>query len=161
MKYVDSKVTFREIPDEITLCINISNCPYRCRGCHSKELWKDVGTELTFSELNKLLSKNKGVTCIVFMGGDRNLNRLLELLIYVKIYYPNVKTAWYTGRKDIPLFNFPMNILDYIKLGPYIKELGPLDNPNTNQRLYQLDKLDKLFLGYKDITYKFWKNGRN
>ena len=38
LKYVDSQITFREIPDEITLCINISNCPFRCKGCHSKEL---------------------------------------------------------------------------------------------------------------------------
>ena len=28
LKYVDSKVVFAEIPDEITLAINISNCPY-------------------------------------------------------------------------------------------------------------------------------------
>ena len=26
--------------------------------------------------------------------------------------------------------------LDYIKIGPYIKELGGLDNPNTNQKFY-------------------------
>ncbi len=28
LKYVDTKVTFSEILSEITLCINISNCPY-------------------------------------------------------------------------------------------------------------------------------------
>lgn len=158
MKYVDFEVTFREIPDEITLCINISNCPFKCEGCHSKELWKDIGKELTISELSRLLSKNKGVTCISFMGGDKELDSLLNLLIYVKDSYPNVKTAWYTGRKDVPLFGFPLFFLDYIKLGPYIKERGPLDNKSTNQRLYKLEQLDKLFTGFIDITYKFWKN---
>ena len=28
LKYVDTLVTFSEIPDEISLCINVSNCPY-------------------------------------------------------------------------------------------------------------------------------------
>ena len=160
MKYIYSEVTFREIPDEITLCINISNCPFKCKGCHSKELWEDIGTELTIEELNRLLSKNKGVTCVSFMGGDKDLFHLLELLIFVKESYPNVKTAWYTGRKDIPWYGFPINLLDYLKLGPYIKELGPLDNPNTNQRLYKLDKLENYFVGFRDITHKFWKNGK-
>ena len=27
LKFVDTMVTFSEIPDEITLCFNISNCP--------------------------------------------------------------------------------------------------------------------------------------
>jgi len=42
---------------------------------------------------------------------------------------------------------------DYIKIGPYIEEKGPLNNPNTNQRLYE-----KVGNNHKDITYKFWKN---
>ena len=28
IKYVDTLVSFSEVPNEITLCINISNCPY-------------------------------------------------------------------------------------------------------------------------------------
>ena len=28
LKYVDTMVTFSEVPSEITLCINVSNCPY-------------------------------------------------------------------------------------------------------------------------------------
>ena len=38
MKYTDTQVTFSEFPDEIALCINISNCPWHCPGCHSPEL---------------------------------------------------------------------------------------------------------------------------
>lgn len=155
LKYTDSQVTFREIPDEITLCINISNCRFRCKDCHSKELWKDIGEELTPDVINRLLQK--GVTCICFMGGDSDLNGLTRLLIYVKNCYPSVKTAWYTGRKDIPLFNLPMLLLDYIKLGPYIKERGPLNDPNTNQRLYELTTSKNYFTYFKDITSKLWK----
>ena len=28
LKYVDTMVTFSEVPDEISLCIEISNCSY-------------------------------------------------------------------------------------------------------------------------------------
>ena len=28
MKYTGTEITFAEVPDEITLCINISNCPH-------------------------------------------------------------------------------------------------------------------------------------
>ena len=56
-----------------------------------------------------------------------------------------------------------LDYFDYIKVGPYKKECGPLDNPNTNQRLYKINKVteedgqDNVIL--EDITSKFWKNG--
>ena len=156
LKYTTSEVTFREIPNEITICINISNCPYKCEGCHSKELWEDIGKELTLKTLDRLLSRNRGVTCICFMGGDKDLLSLQLLLNFVKLCYPNVKTAWYTGRKEVPLFNFDLTLLDYIKLGPYISKYGPLDNPKTNQRLYKLLNVDG-FSFFNNITSKLWK----
>lgn len=155
LKYTTSQVTFREIPDEIALCINISNCPFKCKGCHSKELWENIGEELTPDVINRLLQK--GVTCICFMGGDSDIGSLIELLIYVKLRIQNVKTAWYTGRKEVPLYDFPLELLDYIKLGPYIQERGPLDNPNTNQRLYELTTSKNHFTYFKDITNRLWK----
>ncbi len=63
LKYVEKQVTFAEIPDEISLCINISNCPIRCKGCHSQHLWKDIGEPLTESSLRLLIEKNIGITC--------------------------------------------------------------------------------------------------
>ena len=41
MKYQYVKVTFQEIPDEITLCIAISGCKVHCKDCNQKNLWKD------------------------------------------------------------------------------------------------------------------------
>ena len=32
-----------------------------------------------------------------------------------------------------------MESLDYLKLGPYIEERGPLNHPGTNQHLYRLE----------------------
>ena len=56
MKYTDTQIGFQEFPDEISLLINISNCPFHCPGCHSPELWEDVGTELNYDEVEKLIN---------------------------------------------------------------------------------------------------------
>ena len=159
IKYLETLVTFAEIPDEITLCINITNCPCNCNGCHSSYLSKDIGEELNNDVLDKLISYNSGISCIAFMGGDSSPKEINDLAKYVKDKY-SISIAWYSGRqelsKDINLDNF-----DYIKLGPYIKELGPLTSKTTNQRLYQYGKffsdytIDKC---WRDITYKFWND---
>ena len=152
MKYLNTMVTFSEFPDEIALCINITNCPFHCPGCHSPELWEDIGTELTFKELHRLISINKGITCVGFMGG--NPKEILRLAELTKINY-DLKVGWYWGGNYLPdnisdkIFYF-----NYIKLGPYIKELGGLDNPNTNQRFYKIENGQLI-----DWTYKFWKHG--
>lgn len=159
IKYLETLVAFAEIPDEITLCINITNCPCNCNGCHSSYLSKDIGEELNNDVLDKLISDNSGISCIAFMGGDSSPKEINDLAKYVKDKY-SISIAWYSGRqelsKDINLNNF-----DYIKLGPYIKELGPLTSKTTNQRLYQYGKffsdytIDKC---WRDITYKFWND---
>ena len=56
IKYTETQVTFSEVPDEISLCINISNCPHRCKNCHSPHLQEDIGEELTFEVLDKLIN---------------------------------------------------------------------------------------------------------
>ena len=149
LKYVDTKVTFAEVPNEISLCINISNCPCACKGCHSSYLAGDIGNELNSNSIKELINNNKGITCICFMGGDSNPSEVDALAQFIKIYFP-IKIAWYSGRqelsKDINLNNF-----DVIKLGPYIEELGPLNNKTTNQKFYKIEE-NKLI----DITDIFW-----
>ena len=151
LKYVDTKVTFAEVPNEISLCINISNCPCACKGCHSSYLAEDIGNELNNNSIKELINNNKGITCICFMGGDSNPLEVDTLAHFIKINYP-IKTAWYSGRqelsKDINLNNF-----NFIKLGPYIEDLGPLNSKTTNQRFYKIEE-DKLV----DITNLFWKD---
>ena len=96
MKYYNAMVVFEEIPDEIALAINITNCPCHCRGCHSKFLWDDVGTELTIEELERLLDKNDGITTVCFMGGDatpETVNILAEYIHEIK----HLKVGWYSG----------------------------------------------------------------
>lgn len=161
LKYTDTQVTFREIPDEVTLCINISGCPIRCPDCHSKELWEDIGEELTEEKLYSLIEENKGITCVCFMGGIQDYAALDRL--FLEVHKKHLKTALYSGENIIPWFIE----LDYIKIGPYIKERGGLDNPNTNQRFFKKVRhatftndghCSFVLSGWEDITYKFWKN---
>lgn len=153
LKYTTTQVTFREIPDEICLCINISNCPIHCPDCHSKELWGDIGEDLTRSALLRLIEENKGITCVCFMGGDNDIPYLLELVWLIHDRYgEDLKVAWYSGGNKIYCQGF-----DYVKIGPYIKEKGGLDNINTNQRLFKSnfeDVNNNMYWTFEDITYK-------
>lgn len=153
LKYVDTLVSFQEIPDEISLCINISNCPNNCPGCHSAYLKDDVGTPLTYIELMRILKDVRGITCVCFMGGDKEPWEIQRLAQFIR--EKGLKVAWYSGKQelheDIRLANF-----DYVKLGPYVEELGPLTSRTTNQVMYKIDHLaDRPFV--VDITSRFWK----
>lgn len=151
LKYVETKIGFSEVIDEITLCINITGCKIGCKNCHSPYLAEDIGEELNSCSLKKLIDDNKGITCISFMGGDSNPSDIDALAQWVKINYL-LKVAWYSGRqelsKEIDLKNF-----DAIKLGPYVEELGPLNSKTTNQRFYKVNDGELV-----DITNKFWKH---
>ena len=155
LKYFNSQVTFAEIPDEVTLCINITNCPCHCEGCHSPYLSDDIGLPLDLENLTYLIDSNKGITCVCIMGGDVNPSEVNDIAQDIKEYYPELKVGWYSGKqeisKGIDLHNF-----NYIKLGPYIKERGPLNSKTTNQVMLKVDIIKgKVFT--KDITSKFWK----
>ena len=161
LKYTEVQVGFSEVPEEITLCINISNCPIHCKGCHSPHLWNDIGEELKPVVLSDLIAKNNGITCVAFMGGDADVDAVMQLARWVK-NNTELKTCWYSGRGlgDLML---DYKCLDYIKTGPYIEELGGLDNPNTNQRFFKVrhereGNLPQHYL--KDITYKFRRENK-
>ena len=154
LKYVNTDIVFQEVPDETTLAINLSLCPCHCPGCHSQYLWTDTGQSLTVEALDMLIDYDgaNAITCVSFMGGDNDPSAVDRLALYVHTRYPNLKTAWYTGRTvvspDVDRQNF-----DYIKVGPYIRHLGPLKSPSTNQRMFRR-RPDGSF---EDITARFWK----
>jgi len=153
LKYVNTAVVFQEIPDEVTLAVNISGCPCRCPGCHSRYLWDDTGLPLTPEAIDAFAEKYRdGITCIAFMGGDADPLAVNRLADYVHETYPDYKVAWYSGRTVISRAVTKTDF-DYIKIGPYIRHLGPLSSPATNQRLYRQNE-DGAF---EDITARFWR----
>ena len=151
IKYYNTMVVFSEIPDEITLAINITNCPCHCPSCHSKFLWDDVGTVLNIEEVDRLIKLNEGITCVCFMGGDATPSEVNELAHYVSTNFKNVKVAWYSGRDEISTEITP-TYFDYIKIGRYDDRFGGLNKRTTNQKLFDIKN------GFKNITQKFWKH---
>lgn len=150
LKYTETEICFSEIPDEITLCINISNCQNSCIGCHSAYLKKNIGTELTDSEIDRLMEANDGVTCVALMGEGNDPEALRHTGEYMKERYPSVRTGLYSGRAEVE--DDLYELFDYLKVGPYIPERGPLNKETTNQRLYRMKDGRK-----EDITYRFWR----
>lgn len=137
MKYVDTQVVFEEIPDEITLCINISNCAFHCPDCHSKHLWEDIGDVLDNESIEKLIGENKGISCICFMGHGC-MSGWIEMKMFareIKKNHDDLKVALFSGNNELPLNE--LQEFDYIKVGPYREEFGPLNSPTTNQRMYK------------------------
>ena len=154
LKYLYTKEVFKEIPNEISLGISISGCQLRCKGCHSRELWEDKGTPLDKNELIKLLQKHKGITCLLLLGGEHDIDALTELFMFA---HKQIKTAWYCGLDRIPKNKIGiLRFLDFYKVGHYDQELGGLDSPTTNQKLYFLEHVGE---GYweTDITHLLQK----
>ena len=152
LKFISYDIVGQEVPDEVALAINITNCPIHCQGCHSPWLWEDNGFILDGKAIDKLMKiYGKDITCVCFMGGDSEPLNVNALAKYVKDKYPKIKTALYSGRMIlypcIELKNW-----DFIKIGPYIEERGGLSSKTTNQRFFRVDG-EKLI----DETYKFWK----
>ena len=153
LKYVNTGIVFSEIPDEVTLSINISRCPCHCPGCHSQYLWEDIGVPLTPDELDRLVGLyGEEITCVALMGGDAEPHTVSALAAYLRSAYPRLKVAWYSGRSILPKA-IDKPLFHYIKLGPFIQHLGPLNQPTTNQRLYQQTAPGE----FTDITSRFWR----
>lgn len=152
IKYVPemTSVVLEEIPDRVSLAVDISNCRGNCVGCHSPFLRLDVGEELTTAVIDRLVADNFGVNCFLFMGEGRDPEALLDLADHVRSL--GLEAALYSGREVVE--DIFWNHFDYIKLGPYRPECGPLNNPATNQRLYRVVDGRP-----EDITYRFWHRG--
>ena len=146
-KVASFDIVFQEIPGEVTLALNLSNCPCHCPGCHSQHLADDIGEPLNEELLDGLLARYGAmITCVAFMGGDADPEEVVHWAEVVK--NRNLKTAWYSGRMNMPT----ADVFDYVKLGPYIESLGGLKSEKTNQRLYK-----RVGNEWEDITSSFWK----
>lgn len=161
LKYLNTQVTFAEVPDEITLCINITGCKNGCKNCHSSYLAEDIGEPLNKASLKELIENNEGISCVSFMGGDSDTSHITALASWVKTH-TNLKVAWYSGKSELAdIVAKHLLWFDFIKLGPYIEELGPLNSKTTNQKFYEVLHLVNIHGKYEhyltDITYKFRK----
>ena len=151
LKYVNTGVVFQEIPDEVSLAINISNCPCHCPGCHSRYLWDDIGMPLDTDAIDAFIERyGTDITCLVFMGGDADPVGVNQLAQYIHETYPQFKVAWYSGRLRVSSA-VNKSDFDYIKVGPYIAHLGPLQSPRCNQKMLKRQPDGS----FQDITARF------
>ena len=97
LRYSSYDIVLQEVPNEISLCFTITGCPLGCEGCHSEYIWDgSKGCALTNEGLEQLLSKYEDmISCVLFMGGEWQVETLLSLIFQVKC--KRLKTALYTG----------------------------------------------------------------
>ena len=149
---VDYTLSTLEVPDEISLCLFISGCLNNCSDCHSPELQRnDYGEPLHQTIYNLLELYSSKITCVCFLGEGKNTyeekGELKNFSDYA--HMKGLKSCLYSGRNtDIEDW---MKIFDYIKVGAFDINRGPLTEKNTNQIMYQ--KIDG---DYRNITSKFW-----
>lgn len=141
IKYIPqlTSVVIEEIPDMLTLAVEISNCKGRCEGCHSPILREDIGEELNAAAVDRMFEDNFGVNCFLLLGEGNDPDSLLRIADYIRSAH-GVKVALYSGREDVE--DAVWRAFDYVKVGPYIPEKGPLNSPTTNQRLYKVEHRD-------------------
>lgn len=152
IKYIpnESNVVFEEIPHRVTMAFSISNCMNHCKGCHSPWLATDIGEELTVDTiLEKYDDLIRLSNCVLFLGEGNDKEALLAINKFIKEHY-TIETALYSGRDKIEDEYF--HLFDFVKVGSYQEELGPLNKETTNQRLYYHGE---------DITNEFWNRSKN
>lgn len=150
LKFLNTMVVFEEIPDKISLAVNMTNCQNKCVGCHSPQLRKDIGKELTEEVVDELIKENEGINCFLFMGEGNDKDSLIKMARYIKEKYASLSLAIYSGRDNVEDDFY--ELFDYVKIGPYIAKFGPLNKDTTNQRLLKIEDGAR-----KDITSMFWK----
>ena len=143
IKYIPelTDVVLEEIPDRVTLALEIPNC-------QGSFLKLDIGKELTHAEADRLIDDNFGINCLLLLGEGNDPEALLSLAAHVRERFPRLELALYSGRQEVEPEIYAA--FDFVKVGPYVEALGPLNEPTTNQRLYYHGN---------DITSRFWHKG--
>jgi len=151
MLFFDYSITTLELPGETCLTFFITECQNRCADCHSPELWQPVGTKLNecFNPLIQLYRKKISGVC--FLGESKNTAKehaeFADLCQTARAF--GLKTCFYSGR-DCQIENW-MFCFDFVKIGSYKKEYGPIIERMTNQRMYKISNGH-----YSDVTKLFW-----
>lgn len=153
LSYHGYDIVFQEVPNETSLAIEVGGCPFRCAGCHSPHMW-EAGAFLDFWGL--IQRYRKYITCVCFMGGDQDPEGLKGIMRKI-ISETSLKICLYTGNDNVEYLEKCgiMDYLDYVKIGPYKKDLGGLDSEKTNQRFFKV----KGGLVMEDMTKYFQKKG--
>lgn len=102
LRYVEAGLSDLEVPQEISLCIYLSGCIYRCEHCHYQDLQAPDGGNLLAENFEPLfLAYQAYMTCLCFLGEGSACDQH-ELLHYVEYAHAkNVKSCLYTGKEQL------------------------------------------------------------
>lgn len=158
---VNKGITFSEIPNKVSVFLEMGGCRQKCKGCHSAE-WlcthinQDFWTDLEDLKAYVTKEKNNGAQAVVIMGGTNNTGVTLPMIIEtIKELSKILPVGLYSG---LPVNARAHKILakvlelKYLKVGNYIEQRGPLDNPKTNQKFFARGVL---LPNWHDMTYIF------
>lgn len=141
---VSISLTLNEIPDHIAVAIELGNCKQNCKGCHSPWLSYKLPRH-QWTELEAVMRKvneqvKKGADAIVIMGGTYNGIDTGELIEAINILSRYAPVGIYSGlpyaatiHKDLREYSK----LTWLKTGNYIRKLGGLTSPTTNQQFFE------------------------
>ena len=143
LKVYDSAITFSEFPDEIAICLNITNCPGMCSHCSEPWLREDIGTLLTEDVIQEYIDKNPHCTVFGIMGGDRDHQDVIRIAKYVHAH-SNMKVGVYSGLDYIDLDLVPY--VDLYKIGRWIQPQGDVETwHQTNNGVLQFPWSNQLY----------------
>ncbi|GAB1650044.1 hypothetical protein Mh1950_04850 [Mannheimia haemolytica] len=149
LRFSSEQIVWQEVPNETSLAFLITGCPLGCKGCHSADSWKAcLGTELSSEYLSERLKRYQGlISCVLFMGGEWEAEKLLPLLQLAK--KQGLNTCLYSGLEQHEIAETLLHELTYLKTGRWIAERGGLESLTTNQRFTDLrnnQNLNHLFI---------------
>ena len=150
LHYCEVALSPIEVPGELSICIYVTGCQSHCEECHYPELQLCNYGELLLERIDNIVdSYLSEASCLCIMGEGQSEDRNELMTVNKHGHSKGLKTCLYSGR-DVIIEDWMMEF-DYIKLGSYRKEYGPLTSRNTNQVFYAIDNT-----GFNDITEVFW-----
>lgn len=161
---VSISLTLNEIPDHLAVAIELGNCKRNCKGCHSPWLsyklprnkWADF--EYVMCKVNEQVKK--GANAIVIMGGTYNGIPTADLIEAINILSHYAPVGIYSGLPYAAAIHKDLRAnskLTWLKTGSYIRKLGGLTLPTTNQQFFER-RADG---AWEDITHVFQVSGRS
>lgn len=90
-------------------------------------------------------------------GRGTDLETLADVLRHIK-ETTSLKTCLYTGFNRVIDVEVTLPWLDFLKTGEYIRKLGGLESPATNQRFYRIHPVTR---SLDDLTNLFYVRKRN
>lgn len=159
---VNKGITLTEVPNHIAVFFEIGNCTVHCPGCHSPELWDTNYTKCTetLEDIEAYIREQytKGANAVLFMGGLRSSLPGSKAFIY-EILKPLAEKGYEICLYDGGTYNLALEkasvYCKWLKIGPYVENLGGLDSPKTNQRFLEKGR----YIWYDKTKEYFQKEG--